>query len=246
MNRRQMLEVLVAPAEIGLLTWISVKTWRAVRRQGGSGDTLERLRSVAGEVLPVRRVAEIVAFELAVLYYALLSWRRKVQEPPRMVEAFTYHRKSGYGAIVFAILVMMAAEGIPVHILVLRWSPVAAWILTILTAYGMVWFIGDWRAARLRPILLDADEIRLRVGLRWTVTIPREQIAAIHRKRPSNSEPYLRASLPGTTPLWIELTEPVTAKGPYGIQKTARWISLNVDDPERLLRSLPASAPPAP
>ncbi len=239
MTRRQVFEVLVAPAEIGLVTWISVKAWRAVRRQkGGDGDTLERLRSVAGEVLPVRRVAEIVAFEIAVLYYALFSWRRPVPESPRMAEAFTYHRKSGYGAIVFAILVMMAAEGIPVHILVLRWSAVTAWILTILTAYGMVWFIGDWRAARLRPILLDADELQLRVGLRWTATIPRDQIAAIHRKRPSGSEPYLRASLPGTTPLWIELTEPITANGPYGIKKRARWISLNVDDPERFHQAL--------
>ena len=241
MTRRELLEVLVVPPEIGLVTWISVRTWRAVRRGGGDGDTLERLRSVAGEVLPVRRVAEVVAFEMAVLYYALFSWRRRI-EPPGP-GTFAYHRKSGYGAIVFAILVMMMAEAIPVHILVLRWSSVAAWILTILTVYGMVWFIADWRATRLRPILLDSGELKLRVGLRWTVTVPRDQIVAVHRKKPSGSEPYVRASLPGTTPLWIELAEPVTAKGPYGIRKRARWISLSVDEPERFLQ---ASAPPAP
>ena len=83
-----------------------------------------------------------------------------------------------------------------------------------------------------------ADELRLRVGLRWTATIPRDRIAAVHKKRPPGSEPYLRASLPGTTPLWIELTEPATAKGPYGIEKRARWISLNVDDPERFRQAL--------
>lgn len=236
-------ETLAIPYEIGLVAWIGVRTRRAVRRGGGDGDTLERLRSVAAEVLPVRRAAEAIAFEMAVLYYALFSWRRRSPESP---EAFSYHRKSGYGAIIFAILVLMAAEGIPTHILVVRWSPVAAWILSFLTAYGVVWFLADWRAARLRPILLGPDELRLRVGLRWTVTIPRERIAAVHKKRPAGSEPYVRASLPATTPLWIELTEPVTAKGPYGIEKRARWISLNVDDPERFLRSLPASAPPAP
>ena len=236
---RNLVETLAIPYEIGLVTWISVRTWRAVRRGGGDGDTLERLRSVAGEVLPARRVAEAIAFEMAVLYYALFSWRGRAQEQPG-TEAFTYHRKSGYGAMVFAILLMIAAEGIPTHILVLRWSPVAAWILTFLTAYGTVWFLADWRATRLRPILLAADELRLRVGLRWTATIPRDRIAAVHKKRPPGSEPYLRASLPGTTPLWVELTEPVTAKGPYGIQKRARWISLNVDDPERFRQALAA------
>ena len=242
----KLVEILAIPYEIGLVTWISVRTWRAVRRGGGDGDTLERLRTVAGEVLPARRAAEAIAFEMAVLYYALFSWRRRAQESPG-TEAFTYHRKSGYGAIVFAILIMMAAEGIPTHILVMRWSPVTAWILTFLTAYGTVWFLADWRATRLRPILLAADELRLRVGLRWTATIPRDRIAAVHKKRPPGSEPYLRASLPGTTPLWIELTEPVTAKGPYGIEKRARWISLNVDDPEHFRQALaPVSAPPAP
>jgi hypothetical protein len=233
----KLLEALAIPYEIGLVTWISVRTWRAVRRGGGDGDTLERLRTVAGEVLPARRVAEAIAFEMAVLYYALFSWRRQPAEVPG-TEPFTYHRKSGYGAIVFAILIMMAAEGIPTHILVMRWSPVAAWVLTFLTAYGTVWFLADWRATRLRPMLLGPDELRLRVGLRWTMTIPRDRIAAVYKKRPPGSEPYLRASLPGTTPLWIELTEPVTARGPYGIQKRARWISLNVDDPERFRQAL--------
>lgn len=233
----KLLEALAVPYEIGLVTWISVRTWRAVRRGGGDGDTLESLRSIAGEVFPVRRVADAIAFEVAVLYYALFSWRRRPAEVPG-TEPFTYHRKSGYGAIVFAILVMMAAEGIPTHILVMRWSPVAAWVLSFLTAYGTVWFIADWRATRLRPILLDADELRLRVGLRWTATVPRDRIAAVHRKRPSTSEPYVRASLPGTPPLWIELAEPIAAKGPYGIQKRARWISLSVDEPERFQQAL--------
>jgi hypothetical protein len=239
---RKLLETLAIPYEIGLVTWISVRTWRAVRRGGGDGDTLdtlERLRSVAGDVLPARRAAEAIAFEMAVLYYALFSWRRKVQETPGM-EPFTYHRKGGYGAIVFAVLLMMAAEGIPTHVLVMRWSPVTAWVLTFLTAYGAVWFLADWRATRLRPLLLGPGELRLRVGLRWTATIPRESIAAVHKKRPPGSDPYLRASLPGATPIWIELAEPVTAKGPYGIEKRARWISLSVDDPERFRRALAA------
>lgn len=232
---REVVRVLAIPYEIGLITWIAIRTRRAVRLTPGDGDTLERMRSVAGDVLPSRRVAEAIAFEMAVLYYALLSWRRR---PEEVKGAFTYHRKSGYGAIVFALLLMMAAEGIPAHILIVRWSPVAAWVLTALTAYGVLFFLADWRAMRLRPILLDADGLRVRIGVRCTVTVPRERIAAIHRKRPPGSDPYIRASLPGPMPLWLELTEPVTAKGPYGTEKRARWISLTVDDPEGFRQAL--------
>lgn len=229
---REVVRILAIPYEIGLISWIAVRTRRALRHTPGDGDTLERIRAVAGDVLPSRGVAEAIAFEMAVVYYALLSWRR------RPAEGFTCYRKSGYGAIVFALLLMMAAEGIPAHILLLRWSPVAAWVLTALTAYGALFFLADWRAMRLRPTLLDGDGLRVRIGVRCTVTVPRERIAAVHRKRPPGSEPYIRASLPGPMPLWIELTEPVIAKGPYGMEKWARWISLTVDDPEGFRQAL--------
>jgi hypothetical protein len=68
-----------------------------------------------------------------------------------------------------------------------------------------------------------------RTGLRWTLRIPRHYVVALHKKGPK-SQAFLRATLPATTPLWIELAEPVTAQGPYGKEKRARWISVGVDD----------------
>ena len=230
---REVVSILAIPYEIGLVAWIAVRTRRALRRSPGSEDTLERFRQVAREVLPARRAADAIAFEMAVLYYALLSWRRRPEEG-----AFTYHRKSGYGAVVFAVLIMVLAEAIPVHILLMRWSEVAAWALTILSFYAIVFFLADWRAARFHPILLDGEALQIRVGLRWRIRVPRERIASVHKKRPPGSEPYIRAALPGPVPLWIELTERVTAQGPYGIERKARWISLTVDDPERFRQAL--------
>ena len=231
-DQREMLkslaEILSIPAEVGLLTWIAVRTARSLRSTNGTEDMLERLREAAREILPARRVAEAIAFEMAVLYYSLFSWRRRPQKLSG-VQAFTYHRTSGYGALLFAFLIVTIAEVVPIHILVTRWSPGAAWILTILSVYGLFWFLADYRATRLRPILLDDETLCIRTGLRWTIRIPRAHIVAIHKKAPK-SEPFLRTTLPMMKPLWIELTEPVTAQGPYGIEKQARWISVAVDD----------------
>jgi hypothetical protein len=200
---------------------------------------LERLRKVAREIVPARAVAEAIGFEMAVFYYSLFAWRRRPQSPPAS-RAFSYHRTSGYGALGFAFLIVTLAEAIPVHLLVTRWSPRGAWLLTALAAYGLLWFLADYRATRLRPILLEEETLHIRTGLRWTLSIPRGHIVAIHKK-PPRSEPFLRAALPATTPMWIELTEPVTAQGPYGKEKRARWISVAVDEAAAFREAL---APP--
>ncbi|HVR95369.1 MAG TPA: hypothetical protein VMW27_02060 [Thermoanaerobaculia bacterium] len=236
-GKRDLLEVLAIPAELALLAWVAVRTRQSIRRLDGAveDDVLEWLRAVLREILPVRRVADVFAFEMAVLYYALLSWRRPSASSSEAV--FTYHRKSGYGGIVFALLLMMLVEAIPVHLLLSRWSPAAAWVLTGLTLYGMLWFIGDYRAARLRPILLDAESLRVRTGMRWSLRIPREQVVAVHKKSMAGAR-RLRMALPGTSMLWIELAEPVTVQGPYGFERRAQCVGVAVDEPDRFLQAL--------
>jgi hypothetical protein len=233
----QFLEALAVPYEIGLFGWIALRVWRSSRRSRGTDDMAERLREVAREVLPVRRAADMLAFEIAVLYYSLFSWRARPRVAPGG-EAFTYHRKSAYGALLFALGMVTLAEVAPVHILLTRWSAVAAWVVSGLSVYGMLWFVADWRAARLRPVLLDEDALWIRTGLRWSARIPRERIAGVHRKLPPGAGPSLRAALPGASPLWIELTEIVSVTGPYSIERRARWIGVAVDDAERFQASV--------
>src|SRR5689334_16540006 len=65
---RNVVRVLAIPYEIALVTWIAVRTRRALRRNPEDGDTLERIRMVARDVLPSRRVAEAIGFEMAAIY----------------------------------------------------------------------------------------------------------------------------------------------------------------------------------
>jgi hypothetical protein len=222
-------EILSAPVEIGLVAWIAFRVRRSLRGTRGADDPLERLRAVAFDILPARRVAEAVAFEMAVIYYALLARRRGEDQGPAGARSFTYHLKSGYGAILGALAMVIVAETVPVHLLLARWSPRVAWTLTVLGLYSLVWLIADFRATRLRPIVADERSLHLRCGLRWSVTVPRERIVAVHERAPK-SEPVLRLTLPMARPLWLELDAPVTADGPYGLQRQARWIAVAVDD----------------
>ncbi|HMB92866.1 MAG TPA: hypothetical protein VKP65_18595, partial [Rhodothermales bacterium] len=146
----------------------------------------------------------------------------------------TYHRRSGYGPVVTAILVAMGIELIALHLLLHLWSPAAAWIMTTLSVYGIVWIVGDLQAVRHRPIRIEEDALLVRIGLRWTVRVPFSQIEAVYpagKKLPARTTPgYLEAILLGKPTYLVVCKEPVVAQGLYGIQKRVTTIGFALDD----------------
>jgi hypothetical protein len=147
---------------------------------------------------------------------------------------FSYHQKSGYGPLVTAILVAMGVELIALHLLLSLWSPAAAWVMTALSAYGVVWIVGDWRAALCRPIVLEEDALLIRIGLRWTVRVPFAMIEGVYpssKPPPDRKAPgYLEAVLFGKPVYRVVCKEPVVAQGLYGVQKQVTTIGFAPDD----------------
>jgi len=125
-----------------------------------------------------------VVSEVQVLRYAVAGWFEEREKDPRAV---TVHERSGYGSIVACIAVLIAAESIGAHFLLQLWSVKAAWIMTALDLYALLWVFGDYHALRLRPTLIGPEAIELRYGLRWSATIARENIAALRSQSHSDS-----------------------------------------------------------
>ncbi len=146
-----------------------ITLWLVVRR-------LARGRSIE-EVLGNSPAAKIVALEVTTLYYATCCWRK------RRADGFTFHERSGWGSIVACFLVVLAAESIGMHLFVAHFSAKVAWIVTTLDVYGMLWIIGDYHALRLLTTTVDRDAIHFRLGLRWSATIERANIASIDAPR---------------------------------------------------------------
>lgn len=126
------------------------------------------------------------------------------------------------------------------HLLIALWSPVAAWLLTALSLYTVLWLIGDYRAVRLRPTLLHDGALEVRVGMRWNRRLPP---AGVHAVRPAPASPlpgstpgYLNASVVGSPNLLLELTGPLEARGPYGWRKEVTLLGLTVDDADAFLQ----------
>lgn len=241
----RVLKWLVVPLELAVIGTILVKVGQATRHvrahrgQGDAGDLFERVLGAAREVAGQGFVAHALAFEVAISTFALAGWRMR---PSSAAESYSIHRRVGYGAVVCALLMALAAEAIALHVLVERWSAVAAWVLTALSVYSVFWVVGDYHAVRLRPIRLEKDGILIRVGLRWRVWVPFAAVAAVRKLRPGAVLPRRKDRLDAVVlkgaQYLLFLERPVIAEGPYGIEREVVQIAFGVDEPARFAAQL--------
>ena len=214
-----------AAAPLDLVTlYLIVRRLRAT-----SHATIEEaVRAVFGRTV----VASFVATEVSILYHALFCWRDEPRVPGGAT-AVTVHQRGGWGSMVVCILVLIGFESIGAHLLVSIWSRTAAWIVTSLDVYGILWLIGDYHALRLRPTLITADTIELRYGLRWSVTIARDDVAAldpIKTEADWKRRATLKMAILEEPRILIRLRRPVVAQGLAGIRRTIDAIAIAPDD----------------
>lgn len=228
------------PAELLVFGVVGTRAVRAaaVRRSGedggGAGTFYDRVLAMARGAVGSNVGAEILSTEIALVYYAAAGWRHPTPADPG---SFSVHRRSGYATLAGVLSVVMATETVGLHLLLSRWSPVAAWVLTLTSLYGFVWILADYQAIRLRPVQLGPHSLDLRVGIRWSVRVPFRSVEGLYRvaQRPPDRKEagYVRALPSGDARYYVTLHEPVELRGAYGIRKRATKIGFTVDEPER-------------
>ena len=217
---------LTAPAELVVVGLVVRKL------ASGSGDWIERARAA----LPDTPLARVAITEATLLWYGLLSWRK------RPGPGFTAHRRAGLIAIDAVFVLLVLAEAIPASFWLHGW-----WRLGMgaLHAYSMLWLLGDLQALRLRPSTIEGRALHLRIGLRWEARLPLASLtfagAPGQDNDPSGPLP-LRVAVIGQPNLLLRFSEPQTLRKIFGIEKRAAAIALLVDDPDGLLAALRAQS----
>jgi hypothetical protein len=223
-----------AGVELALAALIVGRVRRGLKGSGQSGDVLERMEAAALETVSSRRLAAILASELAVFYYTFAAWRRPPHVPTG-ARAFSVHEQSGVAALFGVLAGVSVMEAALVHLVVMRWSAAAAWILTALSSYGAVWLIAMARAFVLRPVLVKGGELVVRGGMMWTARVPIRAIAAIESGAAKCGLQMPPACQPNVT---LRLSEAVAARGIYGMTRHVLSIGLAVDDRDGFVKSL--------
>ena len=183
-------------------------------------------------------IERVARSELQILRYGLFAWR--TPDAP----GFTVHKRNGWGTIVIGFIVAIVAESLAVHLLVQHWSVTAAWIVTGLDLYGILWLVGDYHALRLRVTTIEDGMLHLRYGMRWTADIPLANIAAV-RPAPADwkRKGVLKIAMLDEPTLLVELHEPVMIEGLMGLRRTIDAIAILPDDDSMAAALTPAACP---
>ncbi len=175
--------------------------------------------------------------ELLLLWGGLWGWTRGFQPQPQHV-AFSYHRRSGYTALLGLFIFLVLVETGLVHLLVQHWSPTAAWILSGLSLYTLLWLWGDYQLIRLHPLVLTPTTLHLRSGLRWRADVPRSAVQSLRRASGRERNQLFSIALVGPPQHIVEFTQPITVTNLFGRQRQVTQLGLTIDDPAALIDAL--------
>jgi len=227
--------------ECWIIYIIARKFYQARKQNKGETDFLTQARDTAARITGSQHLGNILGSEWATLYYALAP------TPALPAGAFSYARSTGAAPVTSAFLICMVAEGIGLHFLIARWSPLTAWILTGLSAYTMLQLFAHIRAMKARPIRVEEGRIFLRNGLVADVAIDLSNIEEITlTTRTSSKEKALKLALFGALEshaVRIKLRQPVTVTRLFGIRRQADVLLFAVDKPADLMAAI--DVPPA-
>jgi hypothetical protein len=147
---------------------------------------------------------------------------------PPGVRAFSTHERSSAGIVFGALAGISLVESTVAHVLLLRWSPVAAWVITALSVYSALWMAAIARSFSLRPLLVGNGELVVRSGMLLTLRVPFAQVEAVQLAGGDGAD----FSLPPLTDtnVVVEFSEPVTAYGIYGKKRRVKSLALSLDD----------------
>lgn len=237
---------LAAVGEVATVGYTAIRLRRVVRgyrlARLQSNDFMENLRAAAQPVLG--RLTGAVVTEVALVRYALLGgWAQP--EVGAAETAFSAHRYSGFGALLATLAGLSVVEMGAAHLVVGHWHPRAAWLLTVPSAYSLLWLLAHWQAVRRRPVLLSATTLVVRVGFVWQVAVSKNQVMTIERiaAAPTPGPGVLNAARLLLAPpnLLLTFAEPQLVRGLYGLPRTVRRLAIYVDEPAALMQQLAAS-----
>lgn len=204
-------------------------------------DMVDSIRCILGTQLKSRVLANILTTELSVFYFAIFGWRRFKHINSTSMR-FSYHKESGYGVIIWTFIFLILFETAVVHLALASYTIILAWILTGLSIYSIFFLLGDFNAARNRPIRIDNEFLYLNIGIRWTAKIPRSEILNINLSTQSiKGKSIINMVLFGDPNMHIQLKSVNSALGVYGIKKEFDVINLYIDKKDQFIKSLNSS-----
>jgi hypothetical protein len=222
--------------ELAIVAFVVMQVRNGARRQA-AGNPEAAIRTALQRIIMAPQVANILAAEFSIMYYALFSWRTEPYVPGQ-AQAFTIYKKAAHRDLLYGMALISLIEMPAAHLLLHRRSAVAAWIATALSLYAAVWLIGLARSIELNPVLVTQDYVDIRYGVMFRLRIPRGMIVRVRRAAPGDGASAAVLPRRSEPNVCIELAAEMVAERLFGMRKKVKCIALAADDEQALEQAL--------
>lgn len=211
---------------------------RAARRSGVNGfDAVEA--SLLRLAPSVPWLVSYARFELQLWSMFCFGWFLRPR-PADGPDVFTHHKTTHWFGVVGVIAFLALMEAIVLHIALdaLRYE-IAKWVMSALSAYGLIWILGDMQALRVYRSAIVSDTLLLRVGARGHAEIPLSNLKDVELGTWSAAGPdEALLVLSGKANVRLTFHAPNTYKPALGAQRCVRALLTQIDNPEALRNAL--------
>ncbi|RYX84648.1 hypothetical protein EON73_03175 [bacterium] len=203
-------------------------------------DFAHNLSKSMAAVLGNHKSVKLLASELVILRFGLFCWKKPTRAA-LAVKRFTVYKESGYTSLFGVLLVVFMIELMVVHLLLLHYSKNAAFFVSLLSLYGLVFIVADLSATVKSPVLLLKDQLLLRTGLRWRVLVSISNIASIEKIKDSHEpdkECFKGGILKSSVNVLITFKHPVSIERIYRSPVTASKIIMSIDRADEFIAQM--------
>jgi len=235
--------------EITLVVFILYKVARMIKNYKETNrdelHILDALRNGFVELFGESKFVDFAVKDLAIYYYAFLVWFKKPSINEEL--SFTYHKNSDIKVFVIIALIIGMIEVVAVHILLSYWNTIIAWLITVLSIYGLVYLVGLYNSVRYSPIVIEDNHMVIRVGFQSSLKLDFENIKALEpigvnyeekvkkEKKTTYNAIVLRTNLPQFE---VTLKKEVPQIGLFGIYKEISTVYIMVDNPRDFAKAV--------
>lgn len=197
---------------------------------GNNIDFLIHCRDVFGNLFGNKKIGNIIASEISMIYYAFVIKATNIGK-----YKFTAYKENGVLAVLYALLMVLIIETITMHFVFALIDNVFAWVLTGLSLYTCLQFFAHIRAVKLRPINIESNILNLHMGLASDASIDISNIQTIElTTKDYDDNDLIKISLfkkLESHNIRIELYEPIEVIKMFGLKKESKSILFFVDNP---------------
>lgn len=186
----------------------------------------------AQELFGKSKYASFFASEITMLYYAFFAWKKAKLRP----NEFTNYKENATIALACALLMVVCIETVAFHVLLQKWSSLAAWLFTATSIYTGFMIIGHVKALLYRPSVLTPNKLILKNGLIADINIDLKAIEKIELCSTEMQSDELKVANLGLAKestghnIAIFFTKLQTIEKLYGFTEECDLLLLHMDD----------------